>query len=110
MAFPELLILGSKKPSGPAHYTTRDFRDIEASFIPAGKDVTVSYLMSDLNITKEALADVKSGRQLLFACVYALYIDFQGHRRMFDVRAVYETDTGAFTDCYDDYQSETKPS
>ena len=87
-----------------------DIRDVEASLIPAGKDVTVSYLMSDLKITQESLADIESGRQRLFACVYALYVDFQGQRQTFETFAVYETDTGAFTDCYDDYQSGAKPN
>ena len=105
-----LLSLGNEKQSGASYYMKRDIRDVEASLIPAGKDVTVSYLMSDLKITQESLADIESGRQRLFACVYALYVDFQGQRQTFETFAVYETDTGAFTDCYDDYQSGAKPN
>lgn len=104
-----MLVVG-EKPSGHSYYMKRDLKDVETSFIPAGKDVTVPYLITDLEITTEILAEVESGRQRLFACIYALYIDFQGQRRLFEARAVYETDTGAFTDCYDDYQGETKPN
>jgi hypothetical protein len=71
-----MLVLGTEKPSGNSYYMKRDIKDVEASFIPAGKDVTVPYLISDLDVTKETLDEVKSGRQRLFACIYALYVDF----------------------------------
>jgi hypothetical protein len=104
------LMLGDKEPSGDSYCMNRDIRDVEASFVPAGKDVTVSYFISHLKITKETLAEVTSGRQRLFARIHALYVDFQGQRRLFEATAVYEPDTGVFTDCYDDYQGETKPN
>lgn len=104
-----LLGFGIKKAEGGAG-TNRDVKGVETGFVGAGKEVKVSYKMSDLRVTPDIIEAVESGRQRMFISVYALYVDVYGERRVFDSHAVYEPDTGGFTDCYDDYQSEAKPN
>ena len=103
-----LLSFGSVKPEGPS-YSCADVRDIEHSFIPAGKDRAVPYVINDLKVSHQMIEDMRSGTRL-FATLLWLYIDFQGERRStIDFIAVYDPESGTFTDCYDDYQSDTKP-
>jgi hypothetical protein len=102
------LVLG-EKPELRGYFLGDDMSDIEASFIPGGKEVTMPYPQIETGfkpVTSEMLDDINSGKKRLYAMILASYVDFTGKDRWLESGAIYKPEEASFTELGEYYRQE----
>jgi hypothetical protein len=102
------LVLG-EKPERRGYFLGDDMSDMEASFIPGGKEVTNPYPQGETGfkpVTKDMLDDINSGKKRLYAMILASYVDFTGKDRWLESAAIYKPEEGSFAELDKYYRQE----
>jgi hypothetical protein len=99
------LVFG-EKPERRGYLLGDDMSDIKGSFLPAGKEQTVSYPQVEVGfkpVTIEMINDLNSGKKRLYAMILAAYVDFTGKDRWLENAAIYKPEQGSFAEVEEYY-------